>query len=205
MDRTCRIHRTKHIDYCPECAEAGKLPTYLTEPQMERLLKAARADRYGVRDHLLILMAYRHGMRVSELIDVRVTEIDLGGASIRVRRSKGSRTTQQPIEGDELRAIRAWMRERSTLAFAERSPFLFLGERGPLTRQALNYLCKSIGERAKLGFRVHPHMLRHSCGYALANKGYDTRLIQDYLGHRNIRHTVIYTETNSERFRGMWR
>jgi type 1 fimbriae regulatory protein FimB len=180
--------------------------TYLTEAQMTRLLKSARTGRYGIRDHLLILMAYRHGMRVSELIDVRVAEVDLEGATLRVRRSKGSRTTQQPIEGDELRAIRAWLRERSIgLEFAADSPFLFLGERGPLTRQAFNYLCKQIGERARLGFRVHPHMLRHSCGYALANKGFDTRLIQDYLGHRNIRHTVIYTETNSERFKGMWR
>lgn len=150
-------------------------------------------------------MGYRHGMRVSELIDVRLSEVDLEGATLSVRRRKGSLSTQQPIEGDELRAIRAWLRERSTLLHAAGSPFLFLGERGPLTRQAMNYLCKEIGERAKLGFRVHPHMLRHSCGYALANKGYDTRLIQDYLGHRNIGHTVIYTKTNSKRFEGMWR
>lgn len=187
-----------------ECAML-KEKTYLTEPEAARFLKAARAGRYGVRDHLLMLMGYRHGMRVSELIDVRLSEIDLEGSTLRVRRAKGSLTTQQPIEGDELRAVRAWLRERSTLAHATGSPFLFLGERGPLTRQALNYLCKEIGERAKLGFRVHPHMLRHSCGYALANKGYDTRLIQDYLGHRNIRHTVIYTQTNSKRFEGMWR
>ena len=182
----------------------GRLKNYLTEPEMARLLKAARTGRYGVRDHLLILLAYRHGMRVSELIDVRTSEVDLEGSTIHVRRSKGSLTTTQPIEGDELRAIRAWQRERSTMAFAAGSPFLFLGERGPLTRQAVSYLCRQIGERAGLG-RVHPHMLRHSCGYALANKGFDTRLIQDYLGHRNISHTVIYTKTNAKRFEGMWR
>lgn len=182
-----------------------KEKTYLTESEVARFLKAARSGRYGVRDYLLMLMSYRHGMRVSELIDVRTSEVDLEGATLHVRRSKGSLTTTQPIEGDELRAIRAWLRERSTMLVAANSPFLFLGERGPLTRQALNYLCKGIGERAKLGFRVHPHMLRHSCGYALANKGYDTRLIQDYLGHRNISHTVIYTKTNSKRFEGMWR
>lgn len=183
----------------------SKVKTYLTEAEVERFLKAARKGRHGVRDYLLMLAAYRHGMRVSELIDLRLEEVDLEGATLRVRRSKGSVTTQQPIEGDELRAIRAWLRERSAMTYAEGSPFLFLSERGPMTRQSMNYLCKEIGERAKLGFRVHPHMLRHSCGYALANKGYDTRLIQDYLGHRNIKHTVIYTATNAKRFEGMWR
>lgn len=124
--------------------------TYLTEPEMARFLRAARSGRYKVRDYLLMLMAYRHGMRVSELIDVRMDEIDLEGASLRVRRSKGSLTTQQPIEGDELRAIRAWLRERSTMRCAIGSPFLFLGERGPLTRQA-DRLVMSIGlvEHAK--------------------------------------------------------
>lgn len=183
----------------------SKVKKYLTESEMVRFLKAGRSGRHSARDYCLMLLAYRHGLRVSELIDIRTSEVDIESANLYVRRSKGSTTTQQPIEGDELRAIRAWLRERSVLKCAAGSPFLFLGERGPLTRQAMNYLCKEIGERAKLGFRVHPHMLRHSCGYALANKGYDTRLIQDYLGHKNIRHTVIYTQTNSKRFEGMWR
>lgn len=186
-------------------AERANVKSYLTEVEMARFLKAARAGRYGIRDYCLLLFAYRHGMRVSELLDVRTAEIDLEGSTVMIRRSKGSLSTRQPIQGDELRAIRRWLRARALLAYAEGSPFLFLGERGPLTRQAVNYLCKEIGERAKFDFRVHPHMLRHSCGYALANKGYDTRLIQDYLGHRNIRHTVIYTQTNSKRFEGMWR
>jgi type 1 fimbriae regulatory protein FimB len=111
--------------------------------------------------------------------------------------------TIQPMDGDEVRALRAWLRQRFEAACAN-SPLLFLSERGPMTRQAMNYAVAEIGRRAKLPIKVHPHMLRHSCGYALANKGYDTRLIQDYLGHRNIRHTQLYTRTAAVRFEGLW-
>jgi site-specific recombinase XerD len=108
------------------------------------------------------------------------------------------------MEGDEIRALRAWIRERGGHRDAKTS-YLFLSERGPMTRQAINYLVKETGRRAKLLLRVHPHMLRHSTGYYLANRGYDTRLIQDYLGHRNISHTVRYTRTAASRFEGLWR
>jgi type 1 fimbriae regulatory protein FimB len=117
---------------------------------------------------------------------------------------KGSLSTHQPIEGDELRSIRAWLRERESYPNAD-SSYLFLSERGPLTRQAVNYLTAEIGRRAKLNFKVTPHMLRHSTGYYLANRGYDTRLIQDYLGHKNITHTVRYTRTAASRFENLWR
>jgi type 1 fimbriae regulatory protein FimB len=116
----------------------------------------------------------------------------------------GSLSTHQPVGGDELRAIRAYLREREQRSDA-RSPYLFLSERGPMTQQAVNYLAKEIGERAKLRFRVHPHMLRHSTGYFPANRGYDTCLVQDYLGYKNIAHTVKYTRTAATRFEGLWR
>lgn len=177
---------------------------FLTEGEMKRLLDAAKGGRYGQRDYLMLLMTYRHGLKVSELIDLRLKDIDLDTSRLFVRRKKGSLSTHQPIEGDELRALRAWLRERSLRPDA-RSPYLFLSERGPFTRQAVNYIVLSAGERAKLPFRVHPHMLRHSTGFYLANKGFDTRLIQDYLGHRNIAHTVKYTRTAAGRFEGLWR
>jgi len=177
---------------------------FLTEAETQRFLAAARHGRHGVRDYLLLLLTYRHGLRVSEAIDLRLKDFDLGTARLFVRRKKGSLSTPQPLEGDEIRALRAWSREREQRSDA-RSSYLFLSERGPMTRQAVNYLVKVIGQRAKLRFHVHPHMLRHSTGYYLANRGYDTRLIQDYLGHKNIAHTVKYTRTAAVRFEGLWR
>lgn len=179
----------------------GEEKNFLTEGEMKHFLDAARRGRHGVRDYAMMLMAYRHGMRVSELIDVRIKDLDLDAGRIFVRRKKGSLSTHQPIDGDELRAVRAWLRERGET----RSSYLFIGERGPLTRQAVNYLVREIGIRAKLPFAVNPHMLRHSTGFYLANKGFDTRLVQDYLGHKNISHTVKYTRTAAARFEGLWR
>src|SRR5215467_7397972 len=106
---------------------------------MKRFLDGARGSRHGTRNHAMMLMAYRHGLRVSELIDLRLRDIDLDSARLYVRRKKGSLSTHQPIEGDELRALRAWLREREERADSH-SSYLFLGERGPITRQAVNYL-----------------------------------------------------------------
>jgi type 1 fimbriae regulatory protein FimB len=177
---------------------------FLTEAEMKSFLEAARQGRHGVRDYLMMLMTYRHGLRVSELVELRLQDLDLDTGRLYVRRKKGSLSTHQPMEGDEVRAIRAWLRAREPRHDA-RSPYLFLSERGPMTRQAVNYLVEQIGARAKLRFHVHPHMLRHSTGYYLANRGYDTRLVQDYLGHRNIVHTVRSTRTAASRFEGLWR
>ena len=171
---------------------------------MKRFLDASRHSRNGLRDYAMMLMAFRHGLRVSELIDVRMKDIDLETARLYVRRKKNGLSTHQPIEGDELRALRAWLREREQRVDAS-SPYLFLSERGPMTRQTVNYLVAQAAKRAKLRFHVHPHMLRHSTGYYLANHDHDTRLIQDYLGHRNIAHTVRYTRTAASRFEGLWR
>ena len=177
---------------------------FLTEAEMKQFLAAARQGRHGARDYCLMLMAYRHGLRVSELIDIRLKDLDLETGRLFVRRLKGSLSTHQPLEGNELRALRAWLRERDKYPHGGAN-YLFLSERGVLTRQAINYLTGQIGERAQLNCKVNPHMLRHSTGYYLANKGNDTRLIQDYLGHKNIAHTVRYTRTAAVRFEGLWR
>jgi type 1 fimbriae regulatory protein FimB len=117
-----------------------------------------------------------------------------------VRRLKGGLSVEQPIAGDELRAFRRYFASRE-----DSLPWLFISERGqPLTRQSVNYLIATAAVRARLQ-PVHPHMLRHSCGFALADKGYDLRLIQDYLGHRDPRHTVHYTRVAGRRFEGLWR
>jgi len=120
---------------------------FLTEAEMKRFLDAARHGRHGARNYAMMLMAYRHGLRVSELVDLRLKDLDLETGRLYVRRKKGSLSTHQPIEGDELRALRAWLREREQRRDA-RSPYLFLSERGPMVRQAVNYLVGEIGKRA---------------------------------------------------------
>jgi type 1 fimbriae regulatory protein FimB len=177
---------------------------FLTEAEMGNFLKAARKGRHSVRNFAMLLLTFRHGLRVSELINMRMADVDLDTGRLFVRRLKGSLSTSQPLEGDEIRALRAWLRQRIKAPCCN-SPLVFLSERGPMTRQAFNYICAEVGKRAGLSIKVHPHMLRHSCGFALANKGSDTRLIQDYLGHRNLRNTEIYTRTASVRFEGLWR
>jgi site-specific recombinase XerD len=173
---------------------------FLSEAEIGALLDAAKAGRHGIRDHLLLLMMFRHGPRVSETIGLRRDEVDLDQARLWVRRLKGGLSVEQPIAGDELRAIRRYVATR-----ADRLPWLFLSERGqPLTRQAVNYLVAEAAVRAGLP-HVRPHMLRHSCGFSLANHGHDLCLIQDYLGHRDPKHTVRYTRTAATRFEGLWR
>lgn len=172
---------------------------YLTPAEMTRLLAAAKSGRHGERDHLMLLLMYRHGLRVSELIVLRRADLDLASGHIWVRRLKRGLATHQPLAGDELGALRRVLSVRQ-----DAMPWLFLSERGqPLTRQAVNYLIAAIARRAGLG-PVHPHMLRHSCGHALARAGRNLRLIQDYLGHRDPRHTARYTRTAASRFTGLW-
>jgi len=187
-----------------ENAVDGRAKNFLNEAEIASFLKAARKGRHGVRNFAMMLLAYRHGLRVSELVNMRMPDIDLDTGRLFVRRCKGSLSTSQPMDGDEVRAIRAWLRKR-VYAPCRNSPLLFLSERGPMTRQAMNYALATIGKRMKPAMHVWPHCLRHSCGFALANKGHDTRVLQDFLGHRNIRHTQLYTRTAAVRFEGLWR
>ena len=175
---------------------------YLTADEIDRLMKAARASsRYGHRDATIILIGYRHGLRASEIADLRWSQIELGKSAVfHVRRAKGGTPSTHPLRGDEQRALRQLRRE-----FPD-SDHVFVTERGaPFTTGALNQGLKRIASRIELGIKVHIHMLRHGCGYALANAGHDTRSIQGWLGHSNIQHTVKYTELSPRRFDNFWR
>jgi type 1 fimbriae regulatory protein FimB/type 1 fimbriae regulatory protein FimE len=172
---------------------------YLLESEVKSMMRVAKTGRWGHRDALLILMGYRHGLRISELVNLRWQQVDFKSGHLHVRRIKGSRPATHPIAGDELRSLRQLLRKNSE------SPYLFNSERGgPMTADAARKLIRKAGEVAGLQFPVHPHMLRHGCGYYLAAKGIDTRAIQDYLGHANIHHTVRYTQLAPQRFDGFW-
>jgi len=174
---------------------------HLTEDEIERLLKAVKGNRWAGRDAAMILVAFRHGFRSSELTDLRWDQVEFSQALLHVRRVKQGTPSTHPIMGDELRALRKLQREQEP-----KSPFVFTSERGsPFTTAGFARMLERAGTQAKLGFKVHPHQLRHSCGYALAAKGHDTRALQSYLGHRNIQHTVVYTELSPTRFKNFWR
>ena len=187
----------------PRRRRNGDLRTreYLTEAEVERLMKAATGNRHGHRDATMVLVAYRHGLRVSELVDLRWDQVDFRTAILHVRRVKQGTPSTHPIIGDELRALRRLQREQEP-----KSPFVFTSERGaPFTSAGFARMIERAGVEAKFGFKPHPHMLRHACGYALANRGHDTRALQAYLGHKNIQHTVRYTELSPTRFKDFWR
>lgn len=174
---------------------------HLTEAEIERLLKAAGKNRWGHRDYTMLLVAYRHGLRVSEIVDLRWDQADFRTAALHVRRVKQGTPSTHPIAGDELRALRRLQREQEP-----KSPFVFTSERGaPFSTAGFARMVERAGIEAKLAFKAHPHMLRHACGFALANKGHDTRALQAYLGHKNVQHTVRYTQLAPTRFRDFWR
>ena len=174
---------------------------YLTASEVKKLIEAARKrNRYGARDALMILITYRHGLRVAELYALTWDQIDFAHGLLHVRRVKNGMPSVHPIGGEELRALRAHRRDDDA------GRFVFTTERkAPMTPAGFRKLFARIGDAAKLPFPVHPHMLRHACGYKLANDGQDTRALQHYLGHKNITHTVRYTELSHDRFKTFWK
>ena len=175
---------------------------FLTGEEVERLREAAgdRLGRHPHRDGTMILVAYRHGLRVTELVGLRWDMLDLDQGLLHVRRLKQGRPSTHILRGSELRALRRLQREQ-----VPPSPYLFTTERhGPMTAAGFRKQLARIGQAAEFPFPVHPHMLRHACGYKLAHDGHDTRAIQEWLGHRNIQHTTRYTELTTKRFKDFW-
>ena len=193
-----------HVSYCPTqkkfLTKKNERALHLLPSEVEAMVKAAHhVGRHGLRDSTLILLAYRHGLRVSELVALRWEQIDFAGGTIYINRLKHGVSSTHPLRGRELRALRQLQREYP------RSPYLFVSERGTAMAAAT---VRGIIERARieagLSLSVHPHMLRHACGFYLASRGHDTRAIQAYLGHKNIQHTVRYTELSPKRFQDFW-
>lgn len=179
---------------------AARSREYLRPDEVKRLMgAAAKLGRHGHRDETLVLLAYRHALRVSELVSLRWDMIDLKQGLIHISRVKNGTPSVHPLRGPELRALRRLQRDYESTAY------VFVTERGgPLTTSTVRKLIARAGVEAQLPFPIHPHMLRHSAGYKLANDGHDTRAIQHYLGHKNITHTVKYTELAPERFKRFW-
>jgi type 1 fimbriae regulatory protein FimB/type 1 fimbriae regulatory protein FimE len=173
---------------------------HLTPKEVEKLIDAVSGNRWGHRDATMILLAYRHGLRASELTDLRWDQVDFNQAVLHVRRAKNGTPSTHPLTGVEMRALRRLKRETPD------SPFMFVSERGaPFSTAGFGRLIERAADAAGLEIKAHPHMLRHACGYTLANDGHDTRALQAYLGHKNIQHTVRYTELAPTRFKNFWR
>ncbi|HEM8293627.1 tyrosine-type DNA invertase [Providencia vermicola] len=177
---------------------------HLTAHEVSLLVAACKYTRYPERDACLVYMSYVHGLRASEALSLRLDDLDLVGQEVYVHRLKKGFSVCHPLLAEEVLLIKRWLNVRQ-MWHGSSLNWLFLSERGTaLSRQRFYQLFIRLGRMAKLPLNIHPHMLRHACGYALADKGVDTRLIQDYLGHTNIRHTVRYTASNPARFRGVW-
>jgi site-specific recombinase XerD len=176
---------------------------YLTPEEVLKLLAATRlpgASRNPERDYCIMLLMSRHGLRVSELCQMKLADVDLESKILHVHRLKASNSTVHPLYNGEPKAVASWLAARSKMR--PHCDALFVSERRrPLSRCTVWLLIKNCAQAAGLeGLSIHPHMLRHACGYNLANRGADTRLIQDYLGHRSIQSTVRYTALASNRF-----
>jgi len=174
---------------------------HLTEREVERLIEAMKGNRWGHRDATMVLIAFRHGLRASELVDLRWDQVDLEHALLHVRRVKQGSPATHPLTGNELRALRRLQREQDI-----KSPFVFTSEGGtPFTKRGFQAMVERAGKAIGFDVKIHPHMLRHACGFKLANDGVDTRTIQAYLGHKSIQHTVRYTELAPTRFKSLFR
>ena len=173
---------------------------YLTEDEVSRLRKGARASgRHKHRNDLIILMMFYHSLRATELIRLKWEQIDLDKALIHVNRIKRGVSSTHPIRGDEMRLLRMLKR------LYGKSIYVFSTERkGPLSYDSVYRLVSNAGKLAKFEFPINPHMLRHATGFHLFNKGVDIRVLQVYMGHRNIHNTTIYAELSGERFKKIW-
>ena len=199
------LQTTAQLPFSAKFSPPPKKPStrdreYLRSPEVKAIIRAAKkVGRHGIRDGGIILLMFRHGLRTAELVALKWTQIDLAGGYIEVHRVKHGRDSIHPLRSPELRALRQIQRD-----YADTS-YVFVSERkAPLSTRSIRHIIARAGKLAGIPFQVHPHQLRHACGYYLAAQGHDTRAIQDYLGHKNIHHTVRYTQMSPQRFENFW-
>jgi len=193
---------TENRTVMPRRGKNGALRTreHLIIDEVERLIEAANTNRHGHRDALMVLLAFRHGLRAGEVVDLRWEQVDFKAAILHVQRLKNGTPSSHPLTGRELRALRRHQRDSA------KSPFIFVSERGaPMSAPGFSRMVERAAISAKLTIKTHAHMLRHACGYKLANDGQDTRALQAYLGHRNIQNTTRYTALAPDRFKNFWK
>lgn len=173
---------------------------YLAEDEVEKLVKVIRKkSRNPDRDECLVWMMFQHGLRVSEIVNITWDQINFKTGMLHVNRLKGSIDGVHPITGKVMRLLRKLEKQKN------KQRYVFISERkAVMDHQAVYRMLRRMEKEAELGFPLHPHMLRHSCGYYLANKGTDTRTIQQYMGHAHIANTVRYTHLDSRRFNGLF-
>ncbi len=202
LDASLMELQTSKVGKSPNCRTYDQIRPreHLTAQEVEQMIKAAKTvGRHGHRDSSLILLAYRHGLRINELVNLQWSQVDFARATLHVNRLNRGMPATHPLRSKELRALRKLQKDYPD------SSYLFVSERcGPLSADAARHVIERAGQRAGIPFPVHPHMLRHATGYYLASQGVDTRTIQAYLGHRNIQHTVRYTELAPGRFKDLW-
>jgi type 1 fimbriae regulatory protein FimB/type 1 fimbriae regulatory protein FimE len=200
MSKAASVNRTV-MPVRPLNRELRKRGEHLTPKEIETLIEATKGSRYPHRDATLIHTTFVHGLRAKEVSELEWSQVDFESQTLHVTRAKNGKPLDQPIQKRELAMLRKLKREQEP-----QSLYVFMGERGePFTTDALNRLVKRLGKKAGLPFPIHIHMLRHSCGFKLANEGRDTRSIQDWLGHKSIQHTVRYTDQARTRFKDFFK
>lgn len=174
---------------------------HLTANEVKQIIEAAReSNRHGHRDATMFMLAYRHGLRACEVVALRWSDVDFNAGHMFVRRVKGGIDGVHPIHGEELRALRRLKRETGD------TPYIFQTERrGPFSVRGYRIMVERIGTKAGLDIATSSHKLRHATGFKLANQGVDTRSLQQYMGHADIRNTVIYTQLAPNRFKDFWK
>lgn len=197
----------------PDGGKSRRLPNaqlrnreHLLLEEVETLLETAQCSgRNRSRNYALVLMMFRHGLRAVEAAMLEWKDVDLKGGNIYIRRVKGSQSGTHPLGEDERVALLGiWQSAVPQIFVNERGRSFLVGKGVPGQADGapgISRIVERVGRASGLAIKVHAHMLRHACGYWLINQGYDVRLVQDYLGHVNIQHTVRYTKLSAERFR----